>query len=656
LNADFPTAVSTGPQPVEVTVTDAYGAPYEGALVCLYLPGDFQDADLTGPDGSVSLTSSATILPAYVYLTVTAFNHAPVLDSILVITDSQYVLHSSYAIDDNAGGNGDGGLSPGEAVLWTETLKNYGILTAPGVEASLSSDHPLVTVSQDTSAYGDIPPQQTAVGVPDYALQLAPEPYTIGDEISFRLDITDAMDSSWTSYITLPLLTPELEVINLDPDPSGNNRLDRGETCDISFGVRNTGSEVLTNGVVELHSEDPYVEIIEGAIPIGSLNVGGIYYSGSSPFEVSISPYTPTMHEITFLLKLVSEEATYTFADSESFTFSVGEYSAEDPTSGPTGLYYAYESKDTLYSESPTFEWLEIDPDSGGYGEVLPFSNDVQVLVVDLPFTFTYWGSDYTRLTVSADGWVAPGETSSVPPDNYSLPHPDGVEGMISGLWDNLWNAASEEGHICVYYDEPNGKYYIEWNNISHYSSPTPKETFQIVICDPEVYSTVTGDAEILFYYKDLNFFGIMFSTSGIESPDELWGINYSYNDSLPVTAYGLQDSLAIRWTTDEPFITAVQPPQGGRSPYPQTFLFEQPYPNPFNPETILSFALPARGTVNLEIFDIQGRKVRTLHRGALTPGAYRFTFKANDLVSGVYFARLQYERQTTVQKLLLLK
>ncbi len=656
LYADFPAAVSTGPQPVEITVTDESGDPYEGALVCLYLPGDFQEADLTDSEGSVTLTSNATTLPAYVYLTVTAFNHAPVLDSILVITDSQYVLHLSYELDDNSGGNGDGGLSPGEEVLWTETLKNYGILTAPGVEATLSSDHPLVTMTQDTSSYGDILPQQTAVGTPDYILQIAPESYTIGDEITFRLDISDAVDSSWTSLVTLPLLTPALEVINLDPDPSGNNRLDRGETCDLSFGLRNSGSQAISDGTAELHSDDPYVEIIQGAVPVGNLNVGGIFYSGSTPFTVSISPYTPTMHEITFLFKLVSEEATYTFADSASFTFAVGEYGAGDPTQGPTGLYYAYETKDTLYSESPAFEWMEIDPDSGGFGDILPFSNEIQVVTVDLPFTFTYWGEDFTRLTVSADGWVAPGEITSVPPDNYQLPHTDGVPGMIAALWDNLWNPTSEEGRVCAYFDADNGKYIIEWDNISHYSSASPKETFQIVLCDPVMYPTRTGDAEIIFYYRDLNFFGIMFSTSGIESPDELWGINYSYNDSLPVTAFGLEDSSAIRWTTDEPFITAVPPAQVGATRIPRTFRFDPAYPNPFNPETNLRFALPAGGIVTLEIYDIQGRKVRTLQRGALPPGIYQIPFSGAYLGSGVYFARLQYDHQTKIRKLLLVK
>ncbi len=655
LSAIVPPAVFMGSQTVDITVTNHLGVPYEGALVCAYLPGDFQAADLTGPNGNVELTTNASTLPSYVYITVTAHNHIPVLDSILVITESQYVLHQSVNIDDAIGGNGDGALSPGESLDWEETLKNFGIIPANGVEARLSSNHPLISITQDYAQYGDIAAGDSAVGIPSYSLLLDAENYIIGDDIDFQLDIEDSADSSWTSIVTMPLLTPALNVLDLSPDPTGNGRFDRGEVCNVTYAIQNNGSIAATDGQVELHCDDPLVNVIMGSASCGYLEINSSFYSGTNPFLVEISPYTPTLHEIELIVLFTSEETTYSFIDSVSLSFTVGDLTQEDPTMEESGLYYAYESFDTLYSETPLFEWFEIDPEAGGPGAVLPFTFDDQIITIMLPFTFTYWGEDYIRISICADGWIVPGVTSSIPADNYDLPNIDDADGMVAGLWDNLWNV-NETGTVSTYYDSGNGLFYIEYNEIMHQSGTIPKETFQIVLCDPAVEPTTTGDSEIIIYYKTLHFYGINFSTSGIESPDELNGISYSYNNINPVTAYGLTDSMAIKWTTDPPFIVALEPDIATGKNIPTMFEFNPPYPNPFNPTTTLSFSIPSNGQVELKVFNISGQIVYELMDRRLNPGNYSCQFDASKLGSGIYFARLLYNDLTSVQKLLLIK
>jgi hypothetical protein len=657
LHAEFPATILTGSQQVSVTVTDGLGQPFEGAVVCLYLPGDFQAADLTDPNGMVDLTTEASLIPAYVYATVTAHNHAPVLDSILVITESQYVLHRSSYIDDNLAGNGDGALSPGESAEWTEILQNYGITLAPDVGATLSSDHPLVTISQGEATYGNIASGDSATGIPDYELSVAAESYTIGDEMLFTVDIRDGMDSTWTSELIFPLITPALSVISITPDPSGNGRLDRGELCSLAFAIRNQGTGPVSDGWVILESNDPYVNITQDSIHCGEIGVNASFYSGQTPFYVHVNAYTPTLHEVVFWLKLISDESTYSFADSTWFSLEVGEYGAADPTPDLSETYYAYESLDTLYSEAPNYEWFEIDPQEGGPGAVLPITYDAQIMTMGLPFQFQYWGEEYTHVTICADGWIMPGITSSIPPDNYNIPYQDDVPGMIAGLWDNLWNSGEETGRISTFYDETNGRYYVEYNNVSHQSGTIPKETFQIVLCDPEVEPTTTGDGEILFYYKSLHFFGITFSTVGIEDPSQYQGIELSYNNITAVTAHGVSDSVAIRFTTDPPFMVAVEPePNTGSYQIPSSFSFDSPYPNPFNPKTSLSFAIPTRDQVELMLYNVRGQRVATLLDLVLDPGYHVYELDAANLGSGIYFARMQYKNQAVVQKLLLLK
>jgi hypothetical protein len=83
--------------------------------------------------------------------------------------------------------------------------------------------------------------------------------------------------------------------------------------------------------------------------------------------------------------------------------------------------------------------------------------------------------------------------------------------------------------------------------------------------------------------------------------------------------------------------------------------------PNPFKDLTKISFALPRECDVSLFIYDIMGRRVRTLIDGKLQPGNYNYTWYGKDnrnrrLTQGVYFYRLQTEDFKDTKKTVLLK
>jgi glucose/arabinose dehydrogenase len=78
--------------------------------------------------------------------------------------------------------------------------------------------------------------------------------------------------------------------------------------------------------------------------------------------------------------------------------------------------------------------------------------------------------------------------------------------------------------------------------------------------------------------------------------------------------------------------------------------------PNPFNPETSLSFALPQAAQVTLTVFDVSGRQIATLVNGWTEAGVHRATFNGSNLSTGVYLYRLQAEGVTSVGKMMLIK
>ncbi|TKJ41266.1 hypothetical protein CEE37_06255 [candidate division LCP-89 bacterium B3_LCP] len=88
----------------------------------------------------------------------------------------------------------------------------------------------------------------------------------------------------------------------------------------------------------------------------------------------------------------------------------------------------------------------------------------------------------------------------------------------------------------------------------------------------------------------------------------------------------------------------------------PDNFSLQGAYPNPFNPSTTLSFALPEAAKVELQVFDISGRLVVNLIDGNRNAGIHQVTFDASGLASGVYICKLKAGSFTASQKMVLMK
>jgi hypothetical protein len=78
-------------------------------------------------------------------------------------------------------------------------------------------------------------------------------------------------------------------------------------------------------------------------------------------------------------------------------------------------------------------------------------------------------------------------------------------------------------------------------------------------------------------------------------------------------------------------------------------------YPNPFTRQTTIHFTLPDAGFVILEIHDITGRKIKTLHSGSLQKGEHSFVWDAEEFGEGLYLLKLEADGVLVSRKLLLL-
>ena len=94
-----------------------------------------------------------------------------------------------------------------------------------------------------------------------------------------------------------------------------------------------------------------------------------------------------------------------------------------------------------------------------------------------------------------------------------------------------------------------------------------------------------------------------------------------------------------------------------GNTIIPTQYILEQNYPNPFNSSTIIKYELKNSTNVNIKLYNIEGKEIRTLLNKNQNAGSYEIMFNASEITSGVYFYSFEIENVLIeTRKLLLIK
>ena len=126
--------------------------------------------------------------------------------------------------------------------------------------------------------------------------------------------------------------------------------------------------------------------------------------------------------------------------------------------------------------------------------------------------------------------------------------------------------------------------------------------------------------------------------------------ITYSNADLTPGTAYSDVNFWDIPTTS-----------VNTKELIPDHFTLQQNHPNPFNPSTQITFALPKRSRITLEIYTVQGKRIRTLAAGVEEAGVYTLTWDGTDdrgrcVQSGLYLCRMKASAYQKTIRMLFLK
>lgn len=118
----------------------------------------------------------------------------------------------------------------------------------------------------------------------------------------------------------------------------------------------------------------------------------------------------------------------------------------------------------------------------------------------------------------------------------------------------------------------------------------------------------------------------------------------------VQVIAHGLRDT--VTWN-----VTVIGPESViENSNIPRPFALSTAAPNPFNTTTTLTYQLPERAEVNLDIYDTHGRMITSLVNGVRDAGYHQACWTADDVPDGLYFVVLNAGVNHEVTKLVLLR
>jgi len=208
------------------------------------------------------------------------------------------------------------------------------------------------------------------------------------------------------------------------------------------------------------------------------------------------------------------------------------------------------------------------------------------------------------------------------------------------------------------------------------------------VIIDPGEYLVMGRSADTLLnggYYADYEYSNVFFSNAEdqvilldadqqiVDEVDYTNAFPYGSGVSMYLTDMNLDNNLAGSWkASTTPYGKGDKGTPGrawddtlgieiGGSKLPVGFSLYQNYPNPFNPVTTIRYGIPERTRVEIIIFDLLGRQIRSFIDPNENPGFHFVSWDGKDdrgqtVGAGVYLYRIRTDRYTAVRKMVLLK
>ncbi len=464
-------------------------------------------------------------------------------------------------------------------------------------------------------------------------------------------------------------ITSSNPVFNLSNTDDVN--LDLGEILMLEVQFENQESGQY-EGQVSFNTNDPDNSEVTIPLSINNFSFPDIEYPSSLNIDTNNGS-----NQMSFELNNLGQQA---------LDYWVEVFETERDGGGPD--LYGYTWQDSQGDELD-FMWNDIS-DIGIHETFLSTDDYVDI---DLDFGFPFYGQLKHQARVSTNGYITFGE-DGVDYSNDPIPSPFQPNDLIAIFWDDLNGSSADLYH---YYDQENNKLIIQYSDFVFYNG-SGNLNFQA-----HLYSN--GD---IYFYYDLMDGNLYSATIGIENADATDGLQIIYNGNYLTSYQAIKISYNAPWieldkwqgqiSENNPDTITLSVSQAGfpsgtyyanvivhtndpENPIIEIPLtaqitavsnddnsvvqinssLEQNYPNPFNPETKISFYLDKPGQVFIDIYDVKGRKVKSLVKDNFDRGSHSVVWKGkdeegNDVASGMYLYRMRNGGFSKSRKMILLK
>ncbi|MEO0166900.1 MAG: T9SS type A sorting domain-containing protein [candidate division WOR-3 bacterium] len=393
----------------------------------------------------------------------------------------------------------------------------------------------------------------------------------------------------------------------------------------------------------------------------------------------------------TNYLLLFSKEGGMWVADTFEFNQSVlHPYSLDmaiDLDNRVTVVYTIYQPRAIIIAQKNNSGWLKdtIDTCWSSWNSIAITSSGVPHIVYQpsgLIYAFRMDSLIWQKTLV--DSYIYTESGCAIDLDEQNQPHISYFK-MASNMGDNLWYATRIGNQwYCIEIDTPNVP---NWNatlihhgldNLPHIVY-TPSAGMWYAYNDSVWHSEYLGSGQIYSQKSlDLDCLGQPYILSTISNLTLLTYKDFTgwHSEELPLTPtttkgragslfIGRDDIIHIaRFATDSNYPPYCEihyiygRPEGieerKRLKVEGKGLKLMVLPSIVRDNAQIQYTIPERQRISLDLYDIIGRKVKTIAQGCVEPGIYSYRFDSSDLSSGVYFLVLESERESRTRKLLI--
>lgn len=604
--------------------------------------------------------------PMDLTLVITAYNKVTHIGTVQVLpATGPYIMVQDITVTDS-----NNNLPEyGETITLNVNMENVGSDVAQGVTVYVSSPDQYITILTPQEAIGNIAANATGSTVNGFSINVAnnvPDQHVAPIHVMVNLANDEVFQYDGSITLNAPAFTWGAYLVD-DADGNNNGRIDAGETITITMPIQNSGHSQINDlmGALIINDVPHVADAIQttfAAIPAGG-QVEMIY-------QVTFSSQIPVGTVVPVTALVFGGE----YSATNVYNVTIG-LVVENFENGFGGFAWAFTGGNW------TSETGSHDNSMAARSATITHNQNTSISVTLLcptAGTVTFWKKvsseqSYDFLKFYLNG-VLKNQWSGTT-DTWSQESFDTTAGMNVFTWQYSKDSMVSSGSDCAWIDDIVFPATGGTSGTPVISIPITQISFPSVLLggsDSQTFPIANeGDAILIGTLQTSLPFAL---STGNHGPAQEISFVIPAGMTLDVvihynpTSVGTHDgSLTI--STDDPTtpvivlsITGTCIPVDNNDPVvPAVTTLKGNYPNPFNPETTISFSVKENVPVTIEIYNIKGQLIRTLVNETKAPGNHTIVWKGDDdngrsVSSGVFFYKMQAGKYSSTRKMILMK